>query len=169
MKLKKASLILLLSLFIVLVFIVGIRYGQRVERTNKLIDRLVSIPPSPTRQPTQAPLRFRSYLNKTCGITFLYPDYFEVKKSSTSAVFEDEEKEQIEFTCDKNTRMIEVLQDEDIATTEVSFKQKKIIVKNTNETIYVFSFLNPKNGKRIYTAIVQQLFPLFEKSLEFIQ
>lgn len=168
MKLKKTSLFLLLILFIILVFILGIRYGQKVEKTNKLIDILISIPPSSTPQPTPKPLEFRIYSNKTCGIAFLYPQNLKVEESSISAVFEDKEREQLEINCDKKTRMLEVLDDEDLATREVLFKQKKIIAKKTNNTILVFSFLNPKNRKTIYAAITKNLYPLFERSLEFL-
>ncbi|OGK47249.1 hypothetical protein A2963_04250 [Candidatus Roizmanbacteria bacterium RIFCSPLOWO2_01_FULL_40_13] len=169
MKLKKASLIFLSLLFFILVFIVGVRHGQNVERTNKVIDILISIPPSPTAQPTQKPLEFKTYSNKNCGVTFLYPNRLEIKESSQSAVFTENEDRPIEVDCQKVNNISAILEDKNAASTEVVFKTKKTQAKTLDRGEKIaFSFKNTTNNKTIFISIVKSLYPLFEKSLEFI-
>jgi hypothetical protein len=38
-----------------LIFILGIRYGQRVEKNNKVVDYILSITPYPTYTPYPTP------------------------------------------------------------------------------------------------------------------
>lgn len=52
---KKASYFFIFFLFIVLIFILGIRYGQRVEKNNKVVDFILSITPYPTYTPYPTP------------------------------------------------------------------------------------------------------------------
>ena len=48
---KKTSYIFLFFLFVVLIFILGVRYGQKVEKNNKAVDYILSITPYPTYTP----------------------------------------------------------------------------------------------------------------------
>lgn len=48
---KKTSYIFLFLLFIILIFILGVRYGQKVEKNNKVVDYILSITPYPTYTP----------------------------------------------------------------------------------------------------------------------
>ena len=60
-------------LLIILAFIVGVRYGQRIERANKTISYLVKLSPSPkpiVEVKTQP--QFVAYNDKDCGVKFLY-------------------------------------------------------------------------------------------------
>lgn len=173
MKLKRASLILLLILFVILVFIVGVRYGQRVEKTNKIINYLISIPPTPTLQPTQKPVEFKTYENKTCGIRFLYPSSLEKDfESSSSASFKEKHKKVLVFGCEKeDIAMLDAFEYPIWATQEVSFKKNKIISKTAPVGSYTINVLLIKNvlkNKSIYIYIEKSLYPLFEKSLEFL-
>lgn len=173
MKLKRSSFIFLSILFIILIFTIGVRYGQRVEKTNKAIDYLISLPPSPTIQPTQKPLEFKNYSNKTCGIEFTYPFNLKIKETSTSASFIDKKETLIEFTCEKKNDLQEVLETKAIATSELMFKNRKIVAKNpgqghTTRDLYIFKFVNPKDNKNIFVKILENYYPLFEKTLEFI-
>lgn len=169
MKLKKSSIIFLSILFIVLVFTIGVRYGQRVEKTNKIINYVISLPPSPSPQPTQKPLEFKTYSNKICGIQFIYPKSFDIKDSSQSAIFSDKKEKQIEVNCEKENDILGLLEDENIASGEVALKSKKTQTKILDkDQTYAFKFLNPKNAKTIFVAVKKSLYPLFEKSLEFL-
>lgn len=170
MKLKKTSIIFLLVLFIILIFIVGVRYGQRVEKANKIINYLISLPPSPTLQPTQIPLGFKTYAQKQCGLQFLYPHSFKKDQdSSTSAILSRDKHKEIELYCSKNQSIIDILDDKDLITEEIIFKGKKIQAKSVSQNkTYVFRFIHPKNSQTIYVTILKSLFPLFEKSLEFL-
>lgn len=156
-------------LIIILVFILGVRLGQKVEKTNKVIDVMLSIPPSARPNPTSGQLEFKQHVNLLCGIKFLYPSDFEVKKvSSISAVFLKKDQEQIEYDCTSKNKLEEVLTDEEIASAEINFKNARLKGKNTNNnTTLLFQIKNPNNRKNIDIAIQKNLYPLFEKSLEF--
>lgn len=171
MNLKRGSIFFLLFLFIILVFIVGVRYGQRVEKTNKIINYLISLPPTQTPQPTQKPVEFQTYSNKSCGIQFLYPNFLtKIQEASTGARFTEGNDTTLTVECDKKSVMKSILEDQTIATQEVTFKNKKITVKAEavgGKEILVFNYINPKNNKMIFIYVDKSLYPLFEKSLEF--
>lgn len=173
---KKGPAILIISLIIFLVFTLGTRYGQKVEKTNKVIDYLISLPPSPTVQPTQAPVEFKKYSNKSCGVSFLYlSDFKPTQESSDSASLGDINRS-VSFLCnpaeDKNYNIIRYLDDPQTATAEVTFESKKKVVKSLAAGVgnmYLFSLKNPFNGKTVYFGVSDSLYPLFEKSLEFLK
>lgn len=55
---KKTPYIFLVVLIVILVFLIGFRSGQKVEKTNKTIDYMISIaptiyPPTNTPSPTK--------------------------------------------------------------------------------------------------------------------
>src|SRR3989338_5109256 len=121
MKLKKTSLYFLFSLFIILVFIIGVRYGQRVEKTNKVIDYLTSLPPSPTREPSQKPLEFKTYKHDGCNIQFLYHSSLKkIEEASYSAKLAGG-AHALEFDCTKDSAR-KLLESEKLATAEIKFK-----------------------------------------------
>ena len=165
----KKALFFLFFLFTILAFIIGVRYGQRVEKANKIIDFTLSLPPSPTLQPTLLPLEFKTLTHKQCSLQFVYPNFLNQEKAtSTSARLTKKNQRQIEVYCSKNDAIVEILNDKDIDSEELSFQGKKIQAKSIQKNeVYVFRFIHPKTGKTIYVSIHQSLFPLFEKSLEF--
>lgn len=166
----KKPIIFLFILLIISFFIIGVRYGQRVEKVNKIIDYALSLPPSPTLQPTQEPLEFKTLTIKQCSLQFVYPNFLNPEKeTSTSAVLTKENQSQIEVYCSKNDAIIEILDDKDISSEEIIFKAKKIQAKSIQKNeVSVFRFIHPGSGKTIYVSIAKSLFFLFEKSLEFI-
>ena len=81
---KPGPYVLLISLSLILIFILGVRYGQSVEKTNKKIDFILSI--TPTRQPTPTPtLGFQEYKSKKWGIKYTFPDNWQILEASNSA------------------------------------------------------------------------------------
>ena len=80
---KNKPYLLLIVLTIVLAFILGVRYGQRVEKTNKTIDYLLTITPTP-RQPTPTPAKYKEYKSKRWGLKFTLPENLAVKEDATS-------------------------------------------------------------------------------------
>lgn len=48
---KKASYVFIFFLVLILIFILGVRYGQTVEKNNKVVDYILSITPYPTYTP----------------------------------------------------------------------------------------------------------------------
>jgi len=99
---NKAPILVLSVLTIILVFIVGIRYGQHVESTNKqnaynfnLATKIV-----PTTPPKQ--VEFVTYSHKQCKVEFVIPDSLKkINESSDSASFKGSSGENLSFSCDK--------------------------------------------------------------------
>jgi len=84
MKLKQKPLIFLFVLIIVLSFILGVRYGQSVEKTNKIVDFVLSI--TPTKIPfSPTPVPYIEYKSKKWGLKFIYPANLEIKEDPTSS------------------------------------------------------------------------------------
>lgn len=88
MTIKKTPYIFLAILFIILAFILGARYGQRVEKTNKAIDYLISLPPTKAPLPTPTPWKKEDYKSKKWGLHFYFPSFLKVREDPTgSAVY----------------------------------------------------------------------------------
>lgn len=146
---KIGPIILVVVLIVVLFFILGVRYGQKVEQSNKVINYLLSI--TPTRiPPTQQSLEFVSYKNTKCGIEFLYPSSLKLDQQGTwSAQFSENKKKVLAFDCVGKRQLLNSLGEEKIASREVVFK-------------------NPISEKNIYVLIKSNLLPLFESSLQYV-
>jgi len=141
---KLGPYVFIVILVIILTFIFGIRYGQRVEKDNKKVDSFLSQPPTlPT--PTGVPLEFKTYTNKDCGISFLYPAFFKVDKEGSFAARLKNNKTFIIFDCHRN------------ATSEPSISPNYTSLEK----------INPINSKKIYFTVEKSLQSLIEKSLEF--
>ncbi|OGK23894.1 hypothetical protein A3A46_01005 [Candidatus Roizmanbacteria bacterium RIFCSPLOWO2_01_FULL_37_13] len=176
MKLKKGSIIFLSILFVILIFIVGVRYGQRVEKTNKITDYIISILPSPTLQPTptEKPLEFKTYKHTGCKIQFLYPSNFKISIESSDSARLETAAQSIYFNCSKESS--KSFQNEPkLATEEVKIKEESIkakikpdlrTIEKASPTL-LFNLINPRTNKNIFFEISQSLLLLFEKSLEF--
>ncbi len=91
MKIK--SYLLLFVLIVILFFILGVRYGQKVEKTNKAINYFLSITPSPTIPITPTPYKYATYEGKLKRINkIIYPSFLKLKENSTtSAVILEQE------------------------------------------------------------------------------
>lgn len=162
-------------MLIILFFILGVRYGQQVEKTNKTINYLISrFPPSPLSpsSPPSPPLNFLSYDHKGCGIKFIYPSSLKKQKeSSLSAEFVENKEKVLTVDCDPASLFAPIVKDDKIASEEIKLNNKPIRVKLNHEKAgdsYVFQIKN-SYGKSIYVSILKSLYPLFEKSFEFIQ
>lgn len=89
---RKKPYIFITSLLAVLFFIIGVRYGQNVERSNKKIDYLLSLTPTQTKlSPT--PVKITEYKTKRWGIRIKYPENLEIKESTNSPEILIKEKE----------------------------------------------------------------------------
>lgn len=80
---KNKPYLLLILLGVVLAFILGVRYGQGVEKTNKTINYLLSITPTP-RPPTPTPVKYEEYRSKKWGLKFTFPKGLEIVEDATS-------------------------------------------------------------------------------------
>ncbi|MEK7634015.1 MAG: hypothetical protein AAB437_04190 [Patescibacteria group bacterium] len=54
---KTKSYVFLFILLLILFFILGVRYGQKVEKNNKIVDYILSITPYPTYTPYPSPTK----------------------------------------------------------------------------------------------------------------
>lgn len=170
MKNKKLPFVFLLALFIILIFILGVRYGQQVERTNKAINYLISLPPSPTAQPSEVPLGFKTFINKVCGIQFLYPQSETIKdQSSQSAQIQEKNKTLVSFNCEKTNEIIPLWNEGSVSTSEVKLNNLSYQTRINNKSQIIFQIKNPRNGKITYAQVDQSFLPLFQKSFEFTQ
>jgi len=96
---KTKPYIFLLVLVALLIFILGVRYGQKVEKTNKTINYLISLPPTRPPTPTVS-MKLITYVHRPCGISFMVPAWFtKENESSTSAQFAEDKKTRLFFSC----------------------------------------------------------------------
>ncbi len=162
---KIGPYILIGLLTLTLIFILGVRYGQKVEKTNKFIEYAISLP-TPQLQPTTIPLAFNTFTHQECGIKFLYPLSLEIQtNASESAVLTEENKPAMQITC--SDALIQPPEKENIETEEMQLKNKKIIADVINGQLS-FNLIHPVNGKTLSVTIAKNLYPLFEKSFEFV-
>lgn len=158
---KNLPYFFLTFLLAILLFILGIRYGQRVEQVNKIISNLTNIPPSPTLSPTNVPLAFSDYTHEGCKISFILPNELEkTSESSTSAVLSTRTKKLgIALSCEKKDFVK--------SKEELSVALNKTIRAyeiQTKDTIF-YRFYHPITGKVITITIAKQYLPLIQKSL----
>lgn len=81
---KRYPNLLIYLLVLVLIFIAAFRMGQKTEKTNKVIDYVLSITPTP-RPPTPTPVKYKETKSKRWGINFTYPSNLIIKESSKAA------------------------------------------------------------------------------------
>lgn len=72
-------------LLFMLFFILGVRYGQYVEKQNKVIDYFLSI--TPTQPPSPTPtISYIEYKSRRWGLKFIYPKDLKIEESTKGAV-----------------------------------------------------------------------------------
>ena len=79
---KTKPYLFLFSLVVILAFILGVRYGQKVEKNNKTIDYLLKLP-TPTAPVTPIPPKYIDYKSKKWGLKFTYPANLEIKEDAS--------------------------------------------------------------------------------------
>jgi len=157
----------LILLALALLFILGVRYGQKVEKTNKTVDLFLSLPPTQTPKPTQPPLTFQTYKNSVCGMQFLYPTTLtKEKETSTSASFYENKKSILEISCERDEKIISLLEDKNIATLEINLQNKKLVAKNRQNDL-IFKIINQKTNREIFVMIKKSLYALFANTIQF--
>ncbi len=82
---KTKSYLFLTILAIILVFILGVRYGQKVEKSNLSIS-----------------LGTKEFVHSGCAVSFIYPAWWQIEKqSSQSADFFYDHKMVMSLNCNK--------------------------------------------------------------------
>jgi len=141
---KIGPIIFVAGLLVILIFIIGVRYGEKVEKINKKVDFYLSIAPTKPA-PTSPSLEFKTYQHEGCGISFLYPSFFKVEKESSNEATIKNSKKFVSFNC----------------------HQKAATEPTVDPQYSSFEKINPKNGKKIVFTVEKSLLPLLEKTLEF--
>lgn len=142
---KAKPYLFLLILLALLIFILGVRYGQKVEKTNKTINYLISLPPT---QPPSSPFpqEFKTYIHKTCGFSVTYPAWIKLDTETNHSVFFN--------YSDKKLALI-------IDCANSDYKTTKDYVR--------FDWPDSKDKKKLIVITDQKIKPLIEKTLEFIE
>jgi len=152
-------------LFAVLLFILGVRYGQQVEKANKTISYLLHISPSPTPAPTNSPLSFSEYNHKGCKVSFLISnDLTKTTESSSSALFTTSTKKLgLAVSCEKKNFMKE--------ETELPVTINKTIRTYETQTKDTMSyrFYHINTAKVVTITIMKTYLPLLQRSLSVTQ
>lgn len=81
---KVKSYIFLVILVVILFFILGVRYGQKVEKNNKIVDYFLKITPTKS-VPSPTQIKYVDYKSKKWGLKFTYPANLEIKEDATSS------------------------------------------------------------------------------------
>lgn len=170
MEVRKGPYILLIILLLILFFILGVRYGQRVERANKEIAQILKITPVKKPSPTK-PIAYLTYINATCGLEFVYPSNLKVLKEQeeSASLSSNGQVAALAFSCEK-TNPFEKLETEKVATEEIQFQKQSIQAKSTQkdgQKYLFFSLKNPINAKAVYFIVEENLYPLLASTLNF--
>lgn len=161
---KKGPLVVFFLLIIVLIFIIGVRYGQNVERMNKVIDHILKL--TPAVKPTVSAIEYKMHTVPFCGVSFLYPSNLKLDSdSSTSAGFIKESLVELQVNCAPENKL-ESLYADTTATASVTFQGKNTIVKKMDD-LYILNFRNTKNSRIVFVLIEKKLLSLFDGSLKF--
>ncbi len=175
---KKGSYLFLSVLILVLIFIIGMRYGQRIERTNKMVDSLLRITP---QQITTTPIpfidliSFTTYIHKGCGVKMLYPKKLSVLAESTQEAKLGIHKDTptIVLSCNKSRNTLDSVLNSDktiISSRSAQLAAVKAIFykhKATDTTQINILVRHPQTGKYILLTVDERLIPLIQETLEF--
>ncbi len=166
---KKAPYILLLALFVILIFIVGVRYGQRVERANKSIDYVLSLTPtlSPTT-PTPQVVTYDTYSHQGCRVSFLYSSVLQLERqTATAALFTMSGSPALTLQCLASPPVTSAKKGE---TVPITFQGKSIAAEKRKvgaSNLLVFTLTHPTTGRSLEFAVAPSQYPLLEKSLTY--
>ena len=149
-------------LLLIVIFIIGVKYGRQVAEVDKTIKFLISITPTKAITPSPQPsISYLSYSNEDCGVEFLYPSDLSITyESSTGGQLKNKNKDTIEFGCRLNAPLIKNMPN--TATTSVMIQDKEITASKSGD-IYIFG-IKVKNDT-IQFAVSSRLKALMEKTL----
>ncbi|NTU46034.1 hypothetical protein HGA88_00210 [Candidatus Roizmanbacteria bacterium] len=155
-------------LVMILIFVGGVRYGTSVEKTNKKIAFILSITPTPRLSPSVAPtVSFQTLRLPTCGISFLYPTVYTLQKSaSDEAVLQEQGKDILSLNCQDPLQSLKI-ESPKTASESVKLSTTTVAFTTPQPGMYLFTFQNPMNRRKIQATVSKTYFDLFETTLEF--
>jgi|GEM_PF-6656860 len=170
---KRGPILLILILFTILIFILGVQYGKSVHIADEVFSLLLSSTPTPAHPAqTQEDISYKTYTDDVCNISFLYPSTLALKNASSAAsLVSTDNMDQIVVQCDKrDDQLLEPRNN--VATRSVQLQQFSVIGKEiqTSDGIQIqFSRKHPYNNRLITITVNENLLPLLEKTLEFVR
>lgn len=169
---KRGPIIFILLLVSMLVFILGVQYGKKVNIADEALSIFLSITPSLTPSVSLQPdATYDVYRNETCGISFLYPSSLQLRDASSEAsLFSSNQSKILTIKCLDQLAPSQKPH-ENIATSSVELQKFSIVGEELEQkegTYIKFSQKHPYNGRIITAVIRKSLLPLIEKTFEFI-
>lgn len=186
---RKLPYLFLLILIIILIFVGGVKYGQKVEEANKVIKYVLSITPtkSPPKPTPTLSLEFKTVTY--CDMSFIIPSYLKyeggvndsadryIDKDDNSAIIlvcydptiQPDSAKILGFPNKAKDFLVSVNSKDVTATVSGQFKNSAAENKvySGKKGIRYIRLIHPKTGYFIYVDIDERLYPLFEKTLEF--
>lgn len=149
-------------LCIVLFFVIGVRYGQSVQKANESLPMPTAVPTS-LPSPTDKPLQFNTLSHDGCRISFLYPSSLEIDRTATNgAMLRQGNRIALSFDCDPKQKAVEAATD----GAKLTF-QKRALTASLDKDMYLFSLRHPVTGRIIVISAERSLYPLLERSLVY--
>lgn len=164
---KRAPYIFIAVLVIILMFIIGFRAGQSVEKTNKDISILLSLPPTRMPEPTAKPLAFTVLATAGCGTSLLYPNTLTLTAESTQgAEFVEKNRTVLSISCvpwsKPQPTSIPGAPAGTIAGRQVAVTEKK-------DGYIVFQIKHPTKSILITVKASEDLVPFIEQNLSLVK
>lgn len=159
----------------------GIYYGRYIERRNDYIDHILSLTPSVTPSLTDANQddvlpAYTTFVQESCGISFLIPESGTITESSTSAEVTVADQVVAKINCSEEDSILNELtamaspsidlslpniNEEDIAT-------QSGLLSDDGKHIYITYTMNDSVGRRIEVITVSNLWPIVKESMRTV-
>lgn len=153
---------LLFFLTIFISFLFGVKYGRKVEKTDKYFYFMLSLTPNPIPSPTTNPYAFKLFNFKECKTNFVYPENLKIEKNKQSLKLVINKKILLEIICFREKPQ-EELKGKKI---ELKFKDRKIEGIEKNGFI-LFDYYSKTNSFFYRLKISPELYPLISHSISF--
>lgn len=164
---KKGPYILLLSLLAILIFILGLQYGKHIQKIDKTNEYILSLTPSVQPTPTIHEVTgYTTFSNKGCGISFLYPSNFILKKeTSTEAQIQTaNNNEGIYMQCDPSQ-----IDEPKGASTEAQIASEDALLYKDSSSPYLEMRIRNSDNKLVQIQMLKELEPLISNSFSFVE
>lgn len=163
---KKGPAILLVFLLLISVFMLGIKYGQKLQSAASITSPLPTSPVPSPKATNDTSFTFAEYTHKGCGIQFLKPNPFKVTKESSLSAVLSYKNQNISFECPK--KPVRKLQktEKTTATSSVLLQNKTLQgYREGNNIRFIIEHAYRKTP--IIISIDNNLLPLIQSSLKF--
>lgn len=165
-KFNQRYFILIFVLGLLLMFIIGIRLGKKIERSDRRAQELKTAKNQSSQQPDFA---VKKFISKACGVTFVYPSLFKEENEATDEARLTDGKEIITLLCDKYKMSRFLTKKKKLSVTKtftVDEVEITIYPSEVPDTVYLY-FLHPDSEKQILARMPNELLSLFQSTLVF--